>query len=112
MNAKVRGLRLGGDTQKVIRTVKAGEWQQAAARASWSWTPRSPKSWLPKGWLPKGWPRMWCGWCRAGPSEAGLDASDRIAVTLDGPADALDAVWTHQELVPAKCWPRLCPSAR
>ena len=42
--------------------------------------------------------------------DAGLDVSDRIALTVTGPADVLDAARTHEALVAGRRWPPRSPT--
>jgi isoleucyl-tRNA synthetase len=132
VNARVCGPRLGGDTQKVIRAVKAGEWQQAAdgtvtaagiqllpgeyserlvpaeavdgpSRAIAALPGNSGlvvldtevTAELAAEGLAKDVVRL----VQQARREADLDVSDRIELTMDGPAEVLDAVRAHQEFL-------------
>jgi isoleucyl-tRNA synthetase len=133
VNARACGPRLGGDTQKVIRAVKAGEWQvepdgtvtaagivllpgeyterlvpaeevsgvgaQAVAALPGNSglvvldvevTPELAAEGLAKDVV-----RV----VQQARREAGLHVSDRIALTLDAPAEVLDAVRAHQNFL-------------
>ncbi|HEX4252242.1 MAG TPA: DUF5915 domain-containing protein, partial [Pseudonocardia sp.] len=132
INARVCGPRLGGDVQKVIRAVKAGEWQQSAdgtvSAAGIDLLPGEYSERLVPGEaaageslataaLPgnsglvlldtevtpelaaEGLAKDVVRLVQQARREAGLDVSDRIAVTLQAPADVLDAVRAHQEFL-------------
>jgi len=132
VNARVCGPRLGGDTQKVIRAVKAGEWEQAAdgtvSAAGIDLLPGEYSERLVPGEAVDGASNVTAALpgnsglvvldtevtpelaaeglakdvvrlVQQARREAGLDVSDRIAVTLQAPADVLDAVRTHQEFL-------------
>jgi isoleucyl-tRNA synthetase len=132
INARVCGPRLGGDVQKVIRAVKAGEWEQAAdgtvSAAGIDLLPGEYSERLVPGEaaagaslataaLPgnsglvvldtevtpelaaEGLAKDVVRLVQQARREAGLDVSDRITVTLQAPADVLDAVRTHQEFL-------------
>ncbi|NMI00219.1 isoleucine--tRNA ligase [Pseudonocardia acidicola] len=127
VNARVAGPRLGAETQKVIRAVKAGEWQQDAdgtvTAAGIELLPGEFTERLvaadPKetGALPgnsglvvldtvvtpelaaEGVARDVVRVVQQARRDAGLEVSDRIALTLDGPASVLDAVRAHRDFV-------------
>ena len=66
--------------------------RRCPATPGWScWTPRSPRSWPPRA--PRG---TWSGVVQQARRDAGLDVSDRIALTLDAPEPVLDAVRAHE----------------
>ncbi|MBO0876482.1 MAG: isoleucine--tRNA ligase, partial [Pseudonocardia sp.] len=127
VNARVCGPRLGGDTQKVIRAVKAGEWQTDAdgtvtaagiellpGEFSERLVPAEPDG---TAALPgntglvvldtvvtadlaaEGLARDVVRVVQQARREAGLDVSDRIAVTLDASDEVLDAVRAHQDFL-------------
>lgn len=132
VNARACGPRLGGDTQKVIRAVKAGEWHQDAdgtvtaagiellpgefserlvpadgVDGTSSATAALPGSSglvvldtevtpeLAEEGLAKDVVRL----VQQARRDADLDVSDRIEVTLNGPADVLDAVRAHGDFL-------------
>ncbi len=136
VNARVCGPRLGGDTQQVIRAVKAGDWQVDAGGAVTVSLPARPGITLLPGEfterlvaaggagdstetaaLPgnrglvvldtamtpeltaEGTARDVVRVVQQARRDAGLDVSDRIALTLDGPVPVLDAVRAHEGLV-------------
>jgi isoleucyl-tRNA synthetase len=132
VNARVCGPRLGGDTQKVIRAVKAGEWEQAAdGTVSAAGIDLLPGEYSERlvpgeavegvsvatGALPgssglvvldtevtpelaaEGLAKDVVRLVQQARREAGLDVSDRVALTLDAPAEVLDAVRTHQDFL-------------
>jgi isoleucyl-tRNA synthetase len=125
VNARACGPRLGGDTQKVIRAVKAGEW---AANADGTVTAGGIDL-QPGEFTERLVPAHGAGATAALPGstglvvldtavtpelaaegtakdavrlvqqarrDAGLDVSDRIRLTLHAPAPVLDAVRTHR----------------
>jgi isoleucyl-tRNA synthetase len=131
VNARACGPRLGGDTQKVIRAVKAGQWHsqpdgtvvaagiellpgeyserlvpsgEAGAGVAIGALPGStglvvldtevtPE--LAAEGLAKDVVRL----VQQARRDAGMNVSDRVAVTLDAPAAVLDAVRTHREFL-------------
>jgi isoleucyl-tRNA synthetase len=131
VNARACGPRLGGDTQKVIRAVKAGQWHsqpdgtvvaagiellpgeyserlvpsgEAGADVAIGALPGStglvvldtevtPE--LAAEGLAKDVVRL----VQQARRDAGMNVSDRVAVTLDAPAAVLDAVRTHREFL-------------
>jgi isoleucyl-tRNA synthetase len=131
VNARACGPRLGGDTQKVIRAVKAGEWHQDAdgtiTAAGIELLPDEyserlvPAEALSDGAsqataaLPgnsglvvldtevteelaaEGLAKDVVRLVQQARREAGLDVSDHVRLTLDGPGEVLDAVRAHQE---------------
>jgi isoleucyl-tRNA synthetase len=126
VNARACGPRLGGDTQKVIRAVKAGEWERSGdgvvaggiellpGEFSEKLVATDPASTAP---LPgavglvvldtdvtpelaaEGSARDVVRVVQQARRDAGLEVSDRIALALDGPAAVLDAVRTHEAFV-------------
>jgi len=131
VNARACGPRLGGDTQKVIRAVKAGEWEQGAdgtvtaggiALLPGEFTrrlvaaPRAGEQ-VTVGALPassglvvldvvvtpqlaaEGLAKDVVRLVQQARREAGLDVSDRITLTLDGPEPVLAAVRAHEASV-------------
>lgn len=131
VNARACGPRLGGDTQKVIRAVKAGEWEQAAdgsvtAGGIELLPGEYTEKLVPSGRagqetvtaaLPgstglvvldtavtpelaaEGTAKDVVRLVQQARRDAGLDVSDRVVLTVDGPASVLDAVRTHQAFV-------------
>ncbi|MDN5751261.1 MAG: class I tRNA ligase family protein, partial [Pseudonocardia sp.] len=127
VNARACGPRLGGDTQTVIRAVKAGDWQQAAdgtvtaggiTLLDGEFTERlvaadeRETSALPgAGGLvvldtavtpeltAEGTARDVVRVVQQARRDAGLDVSDRIALVLDGTEQVLDAVRRHEGFV-------------
>ncbi|WP_028925720.1 isoleucine--tRNA ligase [Pseudonocardia acaciae] len=124
VNARACGPRLGGDTQKVIRAVKAGEWQVDAdgtvtaagivllpGEYSERLVPADPDG---TAALPgnsglvvldtvvtpdleaEGLAKDVVRVVQQARREAALDVSDRVAVTLDAPDSVLAAVRTHE----------------
>jgi isoleucyl-tRNA synthetase len=127
VNARACGPRLGGDTQKVIRAVKSGEWSRGANGTvtaagiellEGEFTERlvatDPDS---TAALPgstglvvldlaitpelaaEGTARDVVRVVQQARRDADLDVADRIALTLDGPATVLDAVRAHEGFV-------------
>jgi isoleucyl-tRNA synthetase len=127
VNARVCGPRLGGDTQKAIRAVKAGDWEQnpdgtvtagGITLLDGEFTERlvaaDPEETLA---LPgatglvvldtavtpelaaEGTARDVVRVVQQARREAGLDVSDRIALVLDGPDPVLAAARTHEALI-------------
>jgi isoleucyl-tRNA synthetase len=127
VNARVCGPRLGGNTQKVIRAVKAGEWQQDAegtvtaagiellpGEFSERLVPAEPDGTaalpgntglvvLDTAVTPElaaeGLARDVVRVVQQARREAGLDVSDRITVTLDASDEVLDAVRAYQDFL-------------
>ena len=127
VNARVCGPRLGSDVQKVIRAVKAGEWAQNAdgtvtaagiellagefteklVAADPEETVALPGNTglavLDTAVTPElaaeGTAKDVVRLVQQARRDAGFDVSDRITLTLDGPAAVLDAVRTHQEFL-------------
>jgi isoleucyl-tRNA synthetase len=140
VNARACGPRLGGDTQKVIRAVKAGEWEQHAdgtvvaggiellpGEFTERLVPAGPARRGPGGdesgadtattALPgnsglvvlgtavtpelaaEGTARDVVRVVQQARRDAGLDVSDRVTLTLDGPDRVLDAVRAHEAFV-------------
>ncbi|GAA1283625.1 isoleucine--tRNA ligase [Pseudonocardia aurantiaca] len=127
VNARVTGPRLGGDTQKVIRAVKAGEWARgdngtitaagiellegefteklvAADPVSTAALPGFTglvvlDTVVTPELAAEGTARDVVRVVQQARREAGFEVSDRIALTLNGPAAVLDAVRTHEEFV-------------
>jgi isoleucyl-tRNA synthetase len=124
VNARACGPRLGGDTQKVIRAVKSGEWSRnadgtvtaagielLAGEFTEKLVAADPDS---TGALPgstglvvldtvitpdlaaEGTARDVVRVVQQARREAGLDVADRIALTLDGPQPVLDAARAHE----------------
>jgi isoleucyl-tRNA synthetase len=127
VNARACGPRLGGDTQKVIRAVKAGEWEQAAdgtvtaggiTLLAGEFTERlvaaDPEETLA---LPgstglvvldtsvtpelaaEGAARDLVRVVQQARRDAGLDVSDRVTLVLDAPEPVLAAVRAHEAFV-------------
>ncbi|MDN5932861.1 MAG: class I tRNA ligase family protein, partial [Pseudonocardia sp.] len=127
VNARACGPRLGGDTQKVIRAVKAGEWEQAAdgtvtaggiTLLAGEFTERlvaaDPEETLA---LPgstglvvldtavtpelaaEGTARDLVRVVQQARRDAGLDVSDRIALVVDAPDPVLAAARAHEAFV-------------
>jgi len=127
VNARACGPRLGGDTQKVIRAVKAGEWEQAhdgtvtaggitllegefvekLVAADPEETTALPGNTglvvLDTSVTPElaveGTSKDLVRVVQQARRDAGLDVSDRIVLTVDAPAPVLDAVRTHEPFV-------------
>ena len=127
VNARACGPRLGGDTQKVIRAVKAGEWELTAdgtvtaggvVLLPGEFTEKlvaadpDETAALPGGTglvvldtavtpelATEGAARDVVRVVQQARRDAGLDVSDRIVLTLDGPGSVLDAVRTHEAFV-------------
>jgi isoleucyl-tRNA synthetase len=124
VNARACGPRLGGDTQKVIRAVKSGEWarnadgtvtaagiellggeftEQLAAADPDSTCALSGSTGLvvldtviTPDLAAEGTARDVVRVVQQARREAGLDVADRIALTLDGPQPVLDAAHAHE----------------
>jgi isoleucyl-tRNA synthetase len=127
VNARACGPRLGGDTQKVIRAVKAGEWSrnengtvtaagielldgeftEKLVSADPDSTTALPGSTglvvLDTAITPElaaeGTARDVVRVVQQARRDAGLDVADRIELTVDGPAAVLDAVRAHEAFV-------------
>lgn len=127
VNARACGPRLGGDTQKVIRAVKAGEWEQGAdgtvtaggitllagefserlVAADPEGTAALPGSTglvvldttVTPELAAEGTARDVVRVVQQARRDAGLEVADRIALVLDAPLPVLDAVRTHQAFV-------------
>jgi isoleucyl-tRNA synthetase len=129
VNARACGPRLGGDVQKVIRAVKAGEWEQdESGRVTAAGiellegeyserlvpgsalSEESATAALPGGLVvldtevtpelaAEGLAKDVVRLVQQARREAGLDVSDRITVTLDSAPGVLDAVRAHQEFL-------------
>ncbi len=127
VNARVCGPRLGGDTQKVIRAVKAGEWTaEADGTVTAAGIALLPGEFTEKlvavdadrtAALPgntglvlldttvtpelaaEGTARDVVRVVQQARRDAGLDVSDRITLTLDAPAEVLDAVRAYETFV-------------
>jgi isoleucyl-tRNA synthetase len=127
VNARACGPRLGGDTQKVIRAVKAGEWEQAAdgtvtaggielldgeyterlvavdSEETLALPGNSGLVMLDTAVTPElaaeGTARDVVRVVQQARRDAGLDVSDRIALTVDAAEPVLAAVRTHEAFV-------------
>jgi isoleucyl-tRNA synthetase len=127
VNARACGPRLGGDTQKVIRAVKSGEWHRndhgtvtaagiellegefteklvAADPGSTAALPGSTglvvlDTAITPELAAEGTARDVVRVVQQARRDAGLDVADRIALTLDGPEAVLDAVRAHEAFV-------------
>ncbi|MFR9802886.1 isoleucine--tRNA ligase [Pseudonocardia sp. RS010] len=127
VNARACGPRLGGDTQKVIKAVKAGNWTstasgtvtaggiellegefaerlQAADPASTSALPGNTglvvlDTDVTPELAAEGTARDVVRAVQQARRDAGLEVSDRIALTLDAPEPVLDAVRAHEAFV-------------
>jgi isoleucyl-tRNA synthetase len=127
VNARACGPRLGGDTQKVIRAVKSGEWSRngngtvtaagiellegefteklvATDPESTTALPGSTglvvlDTTISPELATEGTARDVVRVVQQARRDAGLDVADRIALTLDGPAAVLDAVRAHEAFV-------------
>jgi isoleucyl-tRNA synthetase len=129
VNARACGPRLGGDVQKVIRAVKAGEWEQdesgrvtAAAiellEGEYSerlvpgsaLSEESATAALPGGLVvldtevtpelaAEGLAKDVVRLVQQARREAGLNVSDRVTVTLESVPAVIDAVRAHQEFL-------------
>jgi isoleucyl-tRNA synthetase len=127
VNARACGPRLGGDTQKVIKAVKAGDWTsnedgtvtaggiellegefaerlQAADPASTSALPGSTglvvlDTEVTPELAAEGTARDVVRAVQQARRDAGLEVSDRIVLTLDAPEPVLAAVRTHEAFV-------------
>ena len=127
VNARACGPRLGGDTQKVIRAVKAGEWEQAAdgtvtaagiTLLAGEFTERlvavdSEETLALPGntglvvldttvtpeLAAEGTARDVVRVVQQARRDAGLDVSDRIILTLNGPEVVLAAARTHEAFI-------------
>ena len=126
VNARVCGPRLGGDTQKVIRAVKAGEYEETAdglvaggitllpGEFSARLVAVDPTSTaalpgntglvvldtdVPVELAVEGTARDVVRVVQQARRDADLDVSDRITLVVDGPAAVLDAIAAHEEFV-------------
>jgi isoleucyl-tRNA synthetase len=126
VNARVCGPRLGGDTQKVIRAVKAGEYEETEAGLVAAGITLLPGEFsarlvavdptstvalpgntglvvldtdVPVELAVEGTARDVVRIVQQARRDADLDVSDRITLVVDGPAAVLDAVATHEEFV-------------
>jgi isoleucyl-tRNA synthetase len=127
VNARACGPRLGGDTQKVIRAVKAGEWSTESdgtvtaagiallpgefterlvavdADSTAALAGNTGLVLLDTAVKPElaaeGTARDVVRVVQQARRDAGLDVSDRITLTLDAPADVLDAVRAYEAFV-------------
>jgi len=127
VNARACGPRLGGDTQKVIRAVKAGEWTtNPDGTVEEGWIALLPGEFTerlvaadPSGTaaLPgnsglvvldttvtpelarEGLGRDVVRLVQQARRDAGLEVSDRITLTLDAPEQVVDAVQEHETFV-------------
>jgi isoleucyl-tRNA synthetase len=127
VNARAAGPRLGGDVQKVIKAVKAGEWSQnpdgtvtaggidlVGGEFTEKLVAADPEhtAALPEGaglvvldtavtpeLAAEGTARDVVRVVQQARREAGLEVSDRVALTLAGPAAVLDAVRAHESFV-------------
>jgi isoleucyl-tRNA synthetase len=127
VNARACGPRLGGDTQKVIKAVKAGDWTSnadgtvtaggiqllegefteklvSADPASTSALPGNTglvvlDTEVTPELAAEGTARDVVRAVQQARRDAGLDVSDRIDLVLDGPEPVLDAVRTHEKFV-------------
>jgi isoleucyl-tRNA synthetase len=127
VNARACGPRLGGDTQKVIKAVKAGDWTSnpdgtvtaggiqllegefteklvSADPASTSALPGNTglvvlDTEVTPELAAEGTARDVVRAVQQARRDAGLDVSDRIDLVLDGPEPVLDAVRTHEKFL-------------
>jgi isoleucyl-tRNA synthetase len=127
VNARACGPRLGGDTQKVIKAVKAGDWTSnpdgtvtaggiqllegefteklvSADPASTSALPGNTglvvlDTEVTPELAAEGTARDVVRAVQQARRDAGLDVSDRIDLVLDGPEPVLEAVRTHEKFV-------------
>ncbi|MGH3872831.1 MAG: isoleucine--tRNA ligase [Pseudonocardiaceae bacterium] len=127
VNARACGPRLGGDTQKVIRAVKAGEWERDADGAVTAggipllvgeYTERlvaadaGQAAALPAGsglvvldtevsaeLAAEGIARDLVRVVQQARKQAGLDVTDRIVLTVDAPEPVLAAAREHEQLI-------------
>ena len=126
VNARVCGPRLGGDTQKVIRAVKAGEYEEtegglvaagiallpaeftarlvAVDPASTAALPGNAglvvlDTDVPLELAVEGTARDVVRIVQQARRDADLDVSDRITLVVDGPAAVLDAIAAHEAFV-------------
>jgi isoleucyl-tRNA synthetase len=127
VNARACGPRLGGDTQKVIRAVKAGEWTanpdgtveaggitllpgeftERLVAADPSRTAALPgnsglvvlDTTVTPELAREGLARDLVRLVQQARRDAGLEVSDRITLTLDAPAPVVDAVTEHETFV-------------
>ncbi len=127
VNARACGPRLGGDTQKVIRAVKAGEWERGSDGVvtaagipllEGEYTERlvaadpSETAALPAGsglvvldttvtpeLAVEGIAKDLVRVVQQARRQAGLQVTDRIVVTIDAPADVVAAAREHEQLI-------------
>ncbi len=127
VNARACGPRLGGDTQKVIRAVKAGEWERspdgqvtaggivlhegeyterlvAADRTETAALPGNSglvalDTTVTPELAAEGVARDLVRVVQQARRQAGLDVSDRIGLTVDAPDEVLAAAREHQEFI-------------
>ena len=127
VNARACGPRLGGDTQKVIRAVKAGEWERGLdgtvtaggiALLDGEYTERlvaadaGESAALPAGsglvvldtvvtaeLVPEGIARDLVRVVQQARKQAGLDVTDRIVLTVDAPEEVLAAAREYEEFI-------------
>ncbi len=127
VNARACGPRLGGDTQKVIRAVKAGEWERGSDGVltaagipllEGEYTERlvaadpSETAALPAGsglvvldttvtpeLAAEGIAKDLVRVVQQARRQAGLQVTDRIVVTIDAPAEVVAAARAHEQLI-------------
>ncbi len=127
VNARACGPRLGGDTQKVIRAVKAGEWERGSDGVvtaagipllEGEYTERlvaadpSETAALPAGsglvvldttvtpeLAAEGIAKDLVRVVQQARRQAGLQVTDRIALTIDAPAEVVAAAREHEQLI-------------
>ncbi|GAA4480408.1 isoleucine--tRNA ligase [Rhodococcus olei] len=126
VNARAAGPRLGKDVQTVIKAVKAGDWTEVGGVVSAAGIALLPEEYTRRlvaaepestAALPEnaglvvlnsqvteeleaeGWAKDRIRELQDARRAAGLDVSDRIAVTLEVPADRLDWAQRHRDLI-------------
>jgi isoleucyl-tRNA synthetase len=127
VNARACGPRLGGDTQKAIRAVKAGDWERGADGTvtaggipllDGEYTERlvaadaGESAALPAGsglvvldtvvtpdLVPEGIARDLVRVVQQARRQAGLDVTDRIVLTVDAPEEVLAAAREYEEFI-------------
>ncbi|MDN5858635.1 MAG: DUF5915 domain-containing protein, partial [Pseudonocardia sp.] len=126
VNARACGPRLGGDTQKVIRAVKAGEYEETEAGLVAAGITLLPAEYtarlvavdpasttalpgngglvvldteVPAELAVEGTARDVVRVVQQARRDADLDVSDRITLVVEGPAAVLDAIATHEAFV-------------